>query len=81
MVDITPLRASLKFVRLGSTHKAGPPMTRLDAKEGNALLFASCIMSLWQSAPQKPRCQLYPGGSWLAVPNFPESTLSRNRGN
>jgi hypothetical protein len=35
-------------------------MTKLDAKEGNALLFASGIMSLWQSAPQKPRCQLYP---------------------
>jgi hypothetical protein len=56
-------------------------MTRLDAKEGNALLFASRIMGLWQSAPQKPRCQSYPAGSWLAGPILPESALSRNRGN
>ena len=37
-------------------------MTGLDANEGNALLFASCIANLWQSAPQMPQCQLYPAG-------------------
>src|SRR5947207_1659691 len=31
-------------------------ISRLDANEGNALLFASCIVSLRQSVPQKPRC-------------------------
>jgi hypothetical protein len=56
-------------------------MTRLDANEGNALLFASCIVNLWQSAPQKPQCQLYPAGSWLAGPILPESALNRSRGN